>query len=112
MPIRRHEARARIELQRSVARAPDEAAHKILPRVAGSISKIWSVLTSGALDGIMLSIIVAVHNQLEILPSDLPARLPRAMVRPTLKCRGPRHSSRLRKNSVGTLEFHWSARLG
>ena len=64
MPICRHEARAHIELQRSFARAPDEAAHTILPGCAAGVSKVWSVLSSGALDGIMLSIIVAVHNQL------------------------------------------------
>ena len=64
MPIRRDGARARIELQRSSARAPDEAAHTMLPGGAGGVSQIWSVLSSGALDGMMLSIIVAVHNQL------------------------------------------------
>jgi len=40
----------------------------------------------------MQTIIGAAHNQLEILPNDLPARLPRVMVRPTLIGRGPRRS--------------------
>ena len=31
---------------------------------AGGVSEVWSIFFSGALDGMMMSIFVAIHNQL------------------------------------------------